>query len=710
MTITLLIVAALLILMGVMFAFWAFSGIYSHQEPLETTSPTDPISPDVPAVNPETDPEKIFIKTIHDFDGYRVENLDDQEDTNFVVYAKGVQELTATATSNVLQGVDENTLTYTFSYPDDAMKALQPGDVFFVGVTEQTPNGDTVKVKSIKLSGNSAVIQGDEVKMEDIYIYMDVDMSLDSIPVEAEQSSIARRTGSMEANQVKLEDRIFRIPLLFSTGAASNGPSTSISGSGLIKGGLKNTRLTMRYSLMHCYFSVQLDSHLFVDATMKLECKGSIKYSPEAPLIAPIPLPFLPGQFLIVNMAALTEGYVQLDGKMEFHSAYDIGMSYNVYDGIKSHFDHAGTTKDLDLSVEGGLSHSVGLKIGVGIPKVWDAYVQGDFGVSLEGEMTFPGEEDYPKDAESIHDCDKCIDGVCHIFVQGSAGVELKVAEELWGISVGASLSTPRKSLDKVDFYYSFRGEKKEFGLDDCPHMRWRTEVTVEKQDGTKVSGAIVEATFEDGRTDEGTTDSNGKAVLYLPNGSNQVACEHENGKGEVEISINEKPVNETVVLRSNKVLYIMDCLWTPDDPMIQERCPELYTVLSNRYPDAIWLVPSEAARMEGNDGHCLDILIDQGYTQAFEFLFWDVSVSGFVHCDTEEIDSGGYIVEHAYCAVSGSGKGMEGINYEEFDIPIAGMLMDASWSQMYQIVDNCAAEYIMLLFPVIDEWYLSDS
>ena len=83
--------------------------------------------------------EQIFTKTIHDFEGYTVENLDEQEDTNFIVYAKGVKEITMTDRRNVLIAADEAEMTYTFNKADETLTNIQSGDVFYADASAKNP-------------------------------------------------------------------------------------------------------------------------------------------------------------------------------------------------------------------------------------------------------------------------------------------------------------------------------------------------------------------------------------------------------------------------------------------------------------------------------------------------------------------------------------------------------------------------------------------
>lgn len=551
-------------------------------DPSDPAEPTDPIVPDVPALNPDADPEEIFTKTVHDFDGYRVENLDNQEDTNFVVYAKGVQELTATATSNVLQSVDENTLTYTFKNPDDSMKALQPGDVFFIQVSEHCPDGASVKVKSISLSGDTATIQGDEMAMSDLFVYIDAaDISLDQIPVKAEEPSVATRIPLEMDKTVPLADRTFTLPLSFTAGTGSQGGGSSISANMDIKYRLTQNRLTLRYSVADLYFEYGLQSRVITNSHMSLQCKGFVKASKDLPL-AKITTP-IPGVFFMIDLNGAVEGSAQINGVWDSTTVSDVGMKYSLGMPAIQHWsnqvDYSNT--ETDLEIEGTIDISAGIKFGLGVPEVFGGYVQPTVGYKLNGKMTFPGDDIVEPDAECIHGCDKCIEGKLTGYLNASFGIESKPFAEKLGLEFDAIISTPDLEFATKDFYCAFpKNTDFEFDWGKCPYKRWRTEVTVEKQDGTKVSGATVEATFADGRTDEGSTDGNGTVVLYLPNGKSVVQCTYEQMEKEEDVTVDDAPemveflLADEIPIYYERSIYMDDDVWKSIEPMILSAYP----------------------------------------------------------------------------------------------------------------------------------------
>ena len=608
-------------------------------DPSDPTEPMDPIVPDVPAVNPDADPEEIFTKTVHDFDGYRVENLDDQEDTNFVVYAQGVQELTATATSNVLQSVNENTRTYTFKNPDAAMKALQPGDVFFIQVSEHCPEGASVKVKSIKFSGDTATIQSEEVAMSDLFVYIDAaDISLDQVPVKAEQPFVATRIPLEMDKTVPLADRTFTLPLSFTAGTGSQGGGSSISASMDIKYRLTQNKMTLRYSVFDLYFEYGLQSRVITNSYMSLQCKGFVKASKDLPL-AKITTP-IPGVFFMIDLNGAVEGSAQINGVWDSTTVSDVGMKYSLGMPAIQHWsdqvDYSNT--ETDLEIEGTIDISAGIKFGLGVPEVFGGYVQPTVGYKLNGKMTFPGDDIVEPDAECIHGCDKCIEGKLTGYLNASFGIESKPFAKKLGLEFDASISTPYLEFATKEFYCAFPKDKDfEFGWGTCPYKRWRTEVKVMFND-KPAKNAELHYTSADGISGVKVTDNQGVATIYLLDGSYTFECSYEGAEESKTVTVSKKPSQAQIDLHRQRQLYISIDVGDYFIKGFSEDHSEIYSniisVLANKYPDAIYINADEKVNLQTEDAR-IDISCD--YNFCYEFT---------VAKDTYKMDTGWYEME----------------------------------------------------------------
>ncbi len=126
--------------------------------------------------------EAVFSKTVEDFPGYMIDNLDERTDTNFIVYAEDVRRVTTENGSNRLVAADHEKYQYTFAAPDEQLTGLKRGDVFFMEPNEYYAYGLCVRVKKVRVQDGEAVIKGKDVRLKDLIEYADVDMD---VPVTA---------------------------------------------------------------------------------------------------------------------------------------------------------------------------------------------------------------------------------------------------------------------------------------------------------------------------------------------------------------------------------------------------------------------------------------------------------------------------------------------------------------------------------------------
>lgn len=120
----------------------------------------------------------LFNKTVEDFPGRLIDNLDDDPTTNFVVYAKDVTRVYVYGDRNQLVSADVEGKEYIIANPDEQITELKRGDVFFMEPSEQCVTGVSVKVKKVKVKGDQAIVTGTTPDMDELIEYADVDMDL----------------------------------------------------------------------------------------------------------------------------------------------------------------------------------------------------------------------------------------------------------------------------------------------------------------------------------------------------------------------------------------------------------------------------------------------------------------------------------------------------------------------------------------------------
>ena len=76
------------------------------------------------------DMQELLESTVEDYDEDRVLNLDDDNTTNFAVYAEATRVIEAVAGCNTVARIDEENATYIIKNVDEQIASLEEGDVF----------------------------------------------------------------------------------------------------------------------------------------------------------------------------------------------------------------------------------------------------------------------------------------------------------------------------------------------------------------------------------------------------------------------------------------------------------------------------------------------------------------------------------------------------------------------------------------------------
>jgi len=142
-----------------------------------------------------------YTKTIHDFSDHLIDNLDDQENTNFVVYAKGVKRVTTNGEYNIIQNVDSTQYEYVISNPDEQITSLEKGDVFFMDPSAEYDSGISVKVENMELQENQIIITGGEMTLDELIEYADIDMLLSPDEIYIHESENNVPEGEMDSSE-----------------------------------------------------------------------------------------------------------------------------------------------------------------------------------------------------------------------------------------------------------------------------------------------------------------------------------------------------------------------------------------------------------------------------------------------------------------------------------------------------------------------------
>jgi len=617
-------------------------------QPEETTQET----PDLTAEETEKLLEEAFTKTIHDFPDHLIDNLDDQEDTNFVVYAEGVKRVTTDGESNIIMKVNKTLRQYVIANPDEQITSLEKDDVFFMDPSVQYGPGISVKVESMELQEDQVVITGGEMTLDKLIEYADVDMMLspDEVYIQVAEDGVDAVVTEETNDHWKLDISDEEIQAMMgelqsgsSTGGAENtgvsaeeennsesnwfqdiyeaisledewdifalesGDSFSFrrgrfSANGSVRFQTSKIHVVYRYSpvVNIWHFSVDGD----INASFKASLEGKIgisnvevmKFPPIIyPLAGPIVLTcdFSPTMDATVSLGASTGAFV---------SCHTNASAY-VWNGIPF-VDECNTwilDQDVNYSIaeiNGRLAMNfLNVDVDLGVPMLAELSTKVSAGTEWKGTLKKPSWTGTGE--ESIHDCEACVDGQAQAFLRTDIAIDvdklLGKGKELGRLSwtpfnMPITLPSP---YDK--FYVSFMDQQDpEFGFGKCPHHRWRTDVKVLREGNRKpVPEEVVKVIWADGNEELEVTDEHGELTIYLPKGDNLLSAEEEEFhlRGKAHAVIEDEPIEVELLLGGGDLHIIF--AEQEQDPQIDEYDTnswyELQSKLIDLYPEAQW-------------------------------------------------------------------------------------------------------------------------
>lgn len=441
----------------------------------------------------EKTPEEIFTKTIHDFDGHRVVNLDEQEDTNFVVYAEGVHEIQITDSSNILVATDAENLVYTFSKPDDQLSAMEEGDVIWAEASQHNPDGLAVKVKKTVRSGEEFTVYSEAVALEDLFTYVDIDMgmSLNNVYYDASQleDGMEILTGNDAAASLAAEpektDSAQVVPLVSTTGDWSGEKAVQIvfknnidlsfgKGIDASSGGaagskhltaehqvaIRQIRVRFKYSLEHRYFFSDVSCDGEESNTYSVEFEGSWSNGKggmgKAWPVFCVPIPYTP---IKVNgeLFQLTTLSGSMKGSFQQSTSFTMGTGTNIQNLAETepqpYCTETESTSKASMELEGKIEVLFGSRLDVGVPFVADVFVETSIGPSLTGKLDMVQRNENG----SIHDCDRCQDGDVNLIIRTECGADARLVSAITGYDLVVKKNLGEISTKLGDFYASYR-------------------------------------------------------------------------------------------------------------------------------------------------------------------------------------------------------------------------------------------------------------
>ena len=510
-------------------------------------------------------------KTVDDFPDNVVLNLDESKTNNFAVVADEGIEITTDGVKNILASSEND--VYTFNNIDSQFDSLKVGDV--ISYTDGEQNSIVIKISSVKIQGNTAVIGSDaDAKIDELFSFLKIDnefdgdgdkMSVDMTGVEEgivyegmekfdempQQSPAKAPQKSKVDVSSTLDCPVWKISKKFGYMGDGSGNNT---GTATIEFKFE-IKVSASYSLKAYYdadwewkwdFWNSYSSYYFFETVFEFNAKGT------GSVTGTLSKEFYLGSITFVTPCGITcgvgfrlvfaaSGSISLDlAKFSFK----IGFRFDKDSGFKN----LSSKPKIELipTLKSELSVSLSLKVSpsVSLIKVMEVAINPEIGIKVSGTpfSLNPVDKITGKPDESkVHACNVCIDGSIKLFSTVS------LTGRFFGKKKSSTL-VPSNEWTVSKFYYSASTGKLEFGK-TCPNILYCVTFTVVGKDGKALEGASVNIgdgalyKFENGKPVKvggkvAVTDDKGVAKAYYANGKHTATASKDNSEYSVSFTV----------------------------------------------------------------------------------------------------------------------------------------------------------------------------
>lgn len=433
--------------------------------------------------------EQIESLTVNDFEPEQVINLDKKDDSNFIALANDVIKIAGSKTVNVLSSVDKEKQKYTLTNIDNSVKNLKSGDRIYLD------NGDfdnllAIEIKSISISGTTAVIVSNGDITEDIF---------DCIKIDS-----ASVVGNSVLDMSEADESVSYVgDVDFETGEAIKKTSADIetsskiskefkiidkekkSASGRVEGKINGkVDLSLKFTFKATIKSGYKEVAFTIDPAIKVEFKAEGKIDLLKIPLAKIKAYPVPG----VEIGFEPAFVVRISGEVSATATltFTLGLGYNSKDG----FINKCKKPSLKVEFKAELTIFIGIDLqpyaAAITKKIANVSMTGEVGAEAKGTMT-------NNDGSASHTCKLCIDGdltgkmeikASAVFLEDTSK-ELKAEKVLFKFEFKIG-----------DFYYSI--SHGEFGWGSCPYRTVEFTVKVTDSKGKAIKDATVSSSYSD--------------------------------------------------------------------------------------------------------------------------------------------------------------------------------------------------------------------
>lgn len=401
--------------------------------------------------------EEFMSKTTEDFDEDRVIDLDESLTNNFVVLSDETIIVSGSDTSNVLESADTENDEYVFTNIDEQIENLNVGDTFYLD------NGDlenitVIKIASISIEGDKAVIAADDTTLAEAFDYV-------KINTEADAEDMVYDGSGADEGVTYLGD------VDYETGEAVAPANSGIMTLGVEITGENSVSKKLEYKednvTATAIFKADINLKVFigsgygevsftVDPSAKLTVEVESKVPKKEISFGKIAVAGISGAKVYINPTLVFEfsGKITVSGELTF----TLGMGWNSNSGFVNKCKKPSFKPVVKVEATLFIGFDLNPEFVVIHENLASASLSGVVGAEIAAELT--------NDNGENHSCESCIDGEINGKVDIS--VKLSIAKKVPIIGGEWDKDLFSKTIKIADFYFSLTYVS--FGWEECPY------------------------------------------------------------------------------------------------------------------------------------------------------------------------------------------------------------------------------------------------
>ncbi len=457
--------------------------------------------------------------TVNDYDEKLVFNLDDSEETNFAVFNEDTLRADESSGMSI---EDKGDGIYIVTNADADVKALSEGDEFAYTYDDGTVL--LVAVASITVDGDTVTItEAADADLQDFFDYVKIEGTND------ENTETTIDTSDMDDCVTLVDEatpRRARARSVDTEGSFGSSISAKIDNDSIEGSVTFSYKVSLKVYINNGYKSVSLTNNAKLELSVALEpVKGEIGIK-----LCSINIPMVPGVKVQIAPSIVAQISVKLQWKASIEAT--IGFGYDSDIGFVNKC--SGPKCDSKVELSGKLF--IGLKVSASVDIISDKIASLGLEAKTGAEVSAKERLDNDSTGSKKHECERCITGEIN-------GVSSLTAKANF-IKFKTEQTFSELKIKIADFYTSITFRDSGWGT--CPHISYKVTVKALDKDGNPLPDATVTCSA---LTDTLTTDKEGKASFFAPNGEYTLKIESNDLKADRKLTVHSSKKEMSVRL-----------------------------------------------------------------------------------------------------------------------------------------------------------------